>query len=94
MVTTRKLPFKQIISFFRDIAQGLHYLHSNGFIHRDLKPSNCLLHDTGIPGQELKVLVSDFGEVQIENQARQSTGNTGTISYCAPEVLKRGTTLH
>jgi len=85
----RKLPFKQIISFFRDIAQGLNHLHSNGFIHRDLKPSNCLLHDTGIPGEELKVLVSDFGEVQMENQARESTGNTGTISYCAPEVLKR-----
>lgn len=88
---TRSLPFKQIIAFFRDIASALQYLHSNGFIHRDLKPSNCLLHDTGIPGQELKVLVSDFGEVQIENQARQSTGNTGTISYCAPEVLKRVT---
>lgn len=86
----RKLPFEQILSFFRDIAQGLHHLHSNGFIHRDLKPQNCLLHASGIPGDELKVLVSDFGEVQMENQARKSTGTTGTISYCAPEVLKRG----
>ncbi|KAF8540998.1 kinase-like domain-containing protein [Trichophaea hybrida] len=67
----------------------LNHLHSNGFIHRDLKPSNCLLHDTGIPGEQFKVLVSDFGEVQSQNEARKSTGNTGTISYCAPEVLKR-----
>ena len=86
----RRLSFEQIISFFRDIASGLHHLHSNGFIHRDLKPQNCLLNDTGVPGTELRVLVSDFGEVQMENAARKSSGATGTISYCAPEVLQRG----
>lgn len=91
VASPRKLPFEQIISFFRDIAQGLSYLHSNGFIHRDLKPSNCLLHDSGTPGQGLKVLISDFGEVQMQNEARKSTGTTGTISYCAPEVLRRVT---
>ncbi|EPS43966.1 hypothetical protein H072_2142 [Dactylellina haptotyla CBS 200.50] len=78
------LPFEQVISFFRDIASGLNYLHSNGFIHRDLKPSNCLLHDTGVPGSELRVLVSDFGEVQREDAKRRSTGATGTISYYSP----------
>ncbi|KAG0133464.1 kinase-like domain-containing protein [Tuber indicum] len=87
----RKLSFEQIISFFRDIASGLNHLHSNGFIHRDLKPSNCLLNDTGVPGQGLRVLVSDFGEVQMESAARKSTGATGTISYCAPEVLRKVT---
>ncbi|KAI5803750.1 protein kinase [Geopyxis carbonaria] len=86
----RRLPFEQIISFFRDIAAGLGHLHANGFIHRDLKPSNCLLHED-VPGQGLKVLVSDFGEVQQEDQMRKSTGTTGTISYCAPEVLRRVT---
>jgi len=89
-VGPRRLPFEQIIAFFRDIASGLSYLHSNGFIHRDLKPQNCLLHDIGVPGAELRVLVSDFGEVQMENAVRKSSGATGTISYCAPEVLHRG----
>jgi serine/threonine protein kinase len=32
---------------------------------------------------------SDFGEVQYESTIRKSTGATGTISYCAPEVLRR-----
>ena len=32
---------------------------------------------------------SDFGEVQYESTMRKSTGATGTISYCAPEVLRR-----
>jgi serine/threonine protein kinase len=82
----RRLHLEEIYSFFKDITSGIRYLHVNGFIHRDLKPSNCLLHDSG---QELRVLVSDFGEVQYENSVRKSTGTTGTISYCAPEVLQR-----
>ncbi|KAL1297840.1 hypothetical protein AAFC00_006367 [Neodothiora populina] len=84
----RKMQFDEIFSFFRDITSGLHHLHKNNYIHRDLKPSNCLLHKVG---QKLTVHVSDFGEVQTTSAKRASTGATGTISYCAPEVLKRET---
>ncbi|THW51852.1 kinase-like protein [Aureobasidium pullulans] len=83
---TRTMNFDEIFSFFRDITSGLHHLHTNGYIHRDLKPSNCLLHNDG---QKMTVHVSDFGEVQAANEQRNSTGATGTISYCAPEVLQR-----
>ena len=82
----RKLQFEEIYAFFKDITAGLNHLHVNGFIHRDLKPQNCLLHKTST---EIRVLVSDFGEVQAENAVRRSTGATGTISYCAPEVLRK-----
>lgn len=82
----KKLHFDEIYNFFRDITSGLRHLHHNNFIHRDLKPSNCLLHTVG---GETRVLVSDFGEVQYEYATRKSTGATGTISYCAPEVLRR-----
>ncbi|KAF1911422.1 kinase-like protein [Ampelomyces quisqualis] len=82
----RHMAFEEIISFFKDITSGLNHLHANGYIHRDLKPSNCLLHSTG---HRIRVLVSDFGEVQSANVARNSTGATGTISYCAPEVLRK-----
>lgn len=77
---------EEIYSYFRDITAGLAYLHSANYIHRDLKPSNCLLHeDRG----KATCLISDFGEVQAENIVRKSTGSTGTISYCAPEVLRK-----
>ncbi|KAL3466051.1 kinase-like domain-containing protein [Aspergillus heterothallicus] len=82
----RKLHFDEIYSFFKDITSGLRYLHANGYIHRDLKPNNCLLHQTS---DGIRVLVSDFGEVQPQNATRMSTGATGTLSYCAPEVLRR-----
>ncbi|KAJ5142810.1 uncharacterized protein N7515_001597 [Penicillium bovifimosum] len=82
----RTLQLDEIYSFFRDITSGLRYLHANDYIHRDLKPNNCLLHETG---DGIRVLVSDFGEVQSQNAMRQSTGATGTLSYCAPEVLRQ-----
>ncbi|AEO59839.1 hypothetical protein MYCTH_2308418 [Thermothelomyces thermophilus ATCC 42464] len=82
----RRLPPEEIYSLFKDITSGLSYLHSSNYIHRDLKPSNCLLHRDG---NHLKCLISDFGEVQPEHAVRKSTGSTGTISYCAPEVLKK-----
>lgn len=82
----RMLQFDEIYSFFKDITSGLRYLHANGYIHRDLKPNNCLLSQDS---DGIRVLVSDFGEVQSQNAMRRSTGTTGTISYCAPEVLRR-----
>ncbi|BDD64022.1 hypothetical protein MAP00_008873 [Monascus purpureus] len=81
----RRLQLEEIYSFFKDITSGLRYLHANGYIHRDLKPSNCLLHQTS---DGIRVLVSDFGEVQSQDSIRKSTGSTGTVSYCAPEVLQ------
>lgn len=86
MEEARKLSLDEIYSFFKDITSGLRFLHASGYIHRDLKPSNCLLHRVG---GETRVLVSDFGEVQTTTAIRKSTGATGTISYCAPEVLRR-----
>lgn len=85
-ISQRKLTFEEIYSFFKDITSGLAHLHASNYIHRDLKPSNCLLHKDG---NEMRCLISDFGEVQAENVARKSTGSTGTISYCAPEVLRQ-----
>ncbi|KAH7018478.1 kinase-like domain-containing protein [Microdochium trichocladiopsis] len=83
----RRLPFDEIFSLFRDIVSGLAYLHGANYVHRDLKPSNCLLH---LENGKMTCLISDFGEVQQSGAIRNSTGTTGTISYCAPEVLQPG----
>ncbi|KAI1809828.1 kinase-like protein [Poronia punctata] len=84
----RHLPLEQIYSLFKDVTSGLAYLHGANYVHRDLKPSNCLLHQEN---GKMTCLISDFGEVQPTNAVRKSTGTTGTISYCAPEVLKMDT---
>lgn len=82
-------PF-EVISFLKDILEGVSYLHEHQIIHRDLKPSNFLLKDEGNgPGTPPQILVSDFGEGNVEGQHRASTGTTGTLEYCAPELLSR-----
>ncbi|QIX01982.1 hypothetical protein AMS68_007499 [Peltaster fructicola] len=81
-----RLTLEEIFSFFRDITSGLHHLHAKGYIHRDVKPSNCLLQQSE---GRIRVLLSDFGEVQATGTRRGNTGATGTISYCAPEVLRQ-----
>ncbi|KAH6609036.1 iks kinase [Trichoderma cornu-damae] len=80
-----RLSVEEIYPLFKDITSGVAYLHAANYVHRDLKPSNCLLHREG---GKLRCLISDFGEVQPEHVVRKSTGTTGTISYCAPEVLR------
>ena len=35
--------YKQIRRIFKQLAEGLHYLHRRHIIHRDIKPSNLLL---------------------------------------------------
>jgi len=36
------------ISFAKDIASGLAYLHGRSIIHRDLNSNNCLVREVSI----------------------------------------------
>lgn len=92
----RLLNNEETLLIFSQIVSGVHELHKNHIIHRDLKPSNCLLAQpyftdftqtepdlTKLP----TILVSDFGESQLEGEIRNATGSTGTLEYTAPELL-------
>jgi serine/threonine-protein kinase len=64
----------------RQLAQALHYSHSQGIIHRDLKPDNVLLGADGEPK------LADFGLAKQMDSRRTVTGAVlGTPSYMAPE---------
>lgn len=56
------LSWLQRISFARDIARGMSYLHSMNIIHRDLNSLNCLVREDGT------VIVADFGLARIIKQ--------------------------
>lgn len=88
------LSITEIWSFFFDICEGLAHLHRLGIIHRDLKPPNLLLSYSnsqvkGIKGERPRILITDFGECEISDQAakRDRTGATGTLEFLAPELL-------
>lgn len=66
------LPWEQRISFAKDIACGMSYLHSMCIIHRDLNSLNCLVRE------DKTVIVADFGLARIINSP--SSGGNGRWS--------------
>jgi len=75
-----------VIALARDIAEGMHYLHTREppLVHRDLKPHNVLLTKDG------RAKVGDYGNARVVSaaEAKGLTARVGTPCYMAPEIIE------
>ena len=77
-------PLRDNLEAMRQVAAGLHAIHSMGLIHRDLSTNNVMLTDSG----EAKIL--DLGLARDANRITSVESQNrlaGTVSYIAPEVV-------
>ncbi|ORY48245.1 kinase-like protein [Rhizoclosmatium globosum] len=77
---------------FRQILEGLAYLHNVGIIHRDLKPSNLFMDSWETKGTNPIDLMSNslvLGESIDNREDGTMTQEIGTPVYVAPELLQR-----
>src|SRR5215472_6834694 len=73
-----------VVSYVKQIAEALRYIHEQKLIHRDVKPENMLL------GRNNEVLLAEFGIAIIAQSTRsqQTQEVAGSVTYMAPEQLR------
>jgi eukaryotic-like serine/threonine-protein kinase len=74
-----RVPWREAVGLFTDVAAGLAAIHAAGLVHRDVKPGNLL-----VDGDRLRI--ADFG-LAVRGA---SDALAGTLPYLAPEVLANG----
>eukprot|EP01132_Coremiostelium_polycephalum_P005918 gene5918-7367_t len=76
-------------AFFKQIVNGVLYLHNQGIAHRDLKPENILLKNKK-PDAPDSIKLSDFGLSRTIGEGSFMKTMCGTPQYLAPEILTNG----
>lgn len=73
---------QEIRTIFHQVASAVKHLHEHRIVHRDIKDENIILD------QEGTVHLIDFGCATYYKKDRKFDTFTGTLEYCAPEVLQ------
>ncbi|KZS99055.1 Pkinase-domain-containing protein, partial [Sistotremastrum niveocremeum HHB9708] len=85
VVMSGRMSRPEIYCVFRQICEGVDYLHSMGLAHRDLKLDNCVMTTDNV------IKLIDFGTATVfhypGNKQQMASGIVGSDPYLAPEVL-------
>ncbi|MBV8051228.1 MAG: serine/threonine protein kinase [Acidobacteriaceae bacterium] len=79
----KKIALRPALQLAQELAEALHYAHSQGVIHRDIKPSNILV----TTGWHAKI--ADFGIAKLNLAQLTIPGQLlGSPAYMSPEQLR------
>ena len=85
--TRRLLDIHKMQSLMEKLAHMLNNLYiKRGFLFEDLKPENILVKEQN---GDLKLVVGDIGGLKNLGSV-SNTGSQVTLSYCAPEIIRKG----
>ncbi|SCV00167.1 LAMI_0G03312g1_1 [Lachancea mirantina] len=85
----KKKPLKTKFSLWKQVAEGVRFMHSQGIVHRDIKPENVLMTEDGI------AKLTDFGISDWSHEDPQDLSSpirlfdwyVGSPPYSPPEVM-------
>jgi serine/threonine protein kinase len=80
----RAVDLPVLASIIGQVAEALHFAHTEGIVHRDVKPSNIIIDTRGRP------FVTDFGIAKVTSaRSITLTGSMiGTPAYMSPEQCR------
>ena len=76
------LNLAQCLKLVADVLAGLDCAHNHRIVHRDIKPDNILLN---LRSDGWIARISDFGIARLSQELMESSDNTGSPAYMAPE---------
>jgi serine/threonine-protein kinase len=84
-----RLSVKQACEIVLQVAEALHYIHTNDVVHCDIKTENILITEQqGTKRRQLQVKLLDFGLARSLRASRVTSSLSGTPHYVAPERIR------
>ncbi|MBU7216449.1 Stk1 family PASTA domain-containing Ser/Thr kinase [Staphylococcus gallinarum] len=80
----KPLDLQTVISFTKQIIDGIKHAHETQIVHRDIKPQNILVAD------DLTLKILDFGIAKALSETTMTQTNhvLGTVQYLSPEQAR------
>ena len=75
------MTIERVLSFARQIAVGMEYLHSRHIVHRDLKPPNVFVSNAGV------IKICDFGIAKLVGENAKSMVGSMTVGVGTPAYM-------